>query len=157
MLNKYVSLVLAAALLSGEFAVANASGAQGASRMNTTRQQTAPAPPAETASPTDEAGQAAEVKSAILKLGVGPDARVKLKLRDRSKVQGFISEAGADTFVVVNPKSGVATTVAYPQVGTAKGNNLSQGAKIAISVGISVALTILTYKYGRRRRRGIIF
>lgn len=104
-----------------------------------------------------EAQRAEQVRTEIAKLGTGPDARIKLKLQDNSKVEGYVSEAGADSFVVVNPKNGVATTVAYPQVGTAKGNNLSQGAKIAITIGISVALTILLYKYGRRRRRGIFF
>ena len=100
-----------------------------------------------------EARRAEQVRTEIAKLGTGPDARIKLKLLDKRKVEGYISEAGADTFVVTNPKSGLATTVAYPQVGTAKGNNLSDGAKIAITVGISVALSILYYKYGRRNRR----
>lgn len=103
----------------------------------------------------DEAKRGEEVRAEITKLGTGPGARIKLKLLDGRKVEGFVSEAGPDSFVVVNRKSGLATTVPYPQVGTAKGNNLSQGAKIAISIGISVALTILIYKYGRRRRRGI--
>lgn len=111
---------------------------------------------AQTQTQTDTEAQRAEhVRSEIARLGTGPDARIKLKLLDKRKVEGYVSEAGADTFIVVNPKSGVATTVAYPQVGTAKGNNLSEGAKIVITVGISIALTILLYKYGRRRRRGI--
>ena len=101
----------------------------------------------------DEAQRAEQVRAEIAKLGTGPDARIKLKLLDKRKVEGYVSEAGADTFVVTNPKSGLATTVAYPQVGTAKGNNLSEGARIAITVGIYIALTILLYKYGRRRRR----
>lgn len=103
----------------------------------------------------DEAQRTEQVRAEIAKLGTGPDARIKLKLLDQRKVEGYISEAGADSLVVMNPKNGVATTVAYPQVGTAKGNNLSDGARIAITVGISIALTILLYKYGRRRRRGI--
>ena len=96
-----------------------------------------------------------QVKSEIAKLGTGPDARIKVNLLDRSKVEGYVSEAGPDSFVVLNPKTRVATTVAYPQVATAKGNNLSDGAKIAIAVAVTVGLSILYYKYGRRRRRVI--
>lgn len=102
-----------------------------------------------------QAEEAQKVKAAILSLGTGPEARVKLKLRDKTKMEGYISSAGENSFEVTNPKTGVVTNVAYPQVGTAKGNNLSDGAKIAIAVGLSIALTILYYKFGRRRRRGI--
>lgn len=100
-----------------------------------------------------ETQRVAAVKSEILKLGTGPDARIKLKLRDNTKVEGYVSETNADTFTVVNLKSGMPTVVAYPQVGTAKGNNLSDGARTAIFIGIAVGLTILAIKYGRRRRR----
>jgi hypothetical protein len=37
----------------------------------------------------------------------------------------------------------VATTVPYPQVGKAKGNNLSTGAKIAIGIGVGVGIFLL--------------
>ena len=93
---------------------------------------------------------AEKVKVNILKLGVGEAALVKIKLRDKTKLEGYISEAGEDSFVVTDAKTGVATTVAYPQVQTAKGNNLSTGAKIAIGVGIAVAvLVIIAVSIGR--------
>jgi hypothetical protein len=37
---------------------------------------------------------------------------------------------------------GVATTVAYPQVKQVRGNNLSTGGRIAIGVGLSIALLL---------------
>jgi len=86
---------------------------------------------------------AEKVKVNILKLGVGPEALVRVKLRDKTKLEGYISEAGADSFVVVDAKSGGATTIAYPQVKTVRGNNLSTGAKIAIGVGIVIAVAII--------------
>ncbi|HJR08185.1 MAG TPA: hypothetical protein VJ842_13065 [Pyrinomonadaceae bacterium] len=85
---------------------------------------------------------AEQVKAGILKLGTGTDARVEVKLRDKTKLKGYIGEAGADSFVVVDAKMGVATTVAYPQVKQVRGNNLSTGARIAISVGLSIALLL---------------
>lgn len=86
--------------------------------------------------------RAAAVKTAIAKLGTGENARVEVKLRDETRLKGYIREAGEDGFVLVNAKTGVATTVAYPQVGQASGNNLSTGAKIAIGVGIAAAVCL---------------
>lgn len=84
-----------------------------------------------------------KVRAGILKLGVGPDARVALKLRDRAKLAGFISSASDDSFVVTNLKTGDATTVAYHDVTQVKGNKLSTGASIAIGIAIGVGVTLL--------------
>ena len=87
--------------------------------------------------------RAEKVKAGIFKLGTGPEALVKLKLDDKTKLQGYIGEAGADTFTVIDAKTGMATTVAYPQVRQVQGNNLSKGAKIAIGIGIAVAVLVI--------------
>lgn len=89
-----------------------------------------------------EAQRAEKVRTQLARLGTGSDARVKLVLRDKTKLEGFVSEAGADTFAVTDA-AGKTTTVGYGQVGKAKGNNLSTGAKIAIGAGIGAGVTIL--------------
>lgn len=94
-----------------------------------------------------------DIKFEIRKLGTGPDAKIKLKLVDKTKVEGYVSEANENDFTVVNPKKGTTTTVAYPKVGQAKGNNLSDGVKIALTIAVVAALTFLSFKYGRRNRR----
>jgi hypothetical protein len=86
---------------------------------------------------------AEKVKADVLKLGSGESTRVKVKLRDQGKLEGYISDAGAETFTVTNRKTGVATTVAYPQVKSVQGNNLSTGAKIAIGVGIAASIIFI--------------
>ena len=86
---------------------------------------------------------AEKVKANVLKLGTGESTRVKVKLRDQAKLEGYISDAGAETFTITNRKTGVATTVAYPQVKSVQGNNLSTGAKIAIGVGIAAAVIFI--------------
>ena len=87
---------------------------------------------------------AAKVKEGIGKLGIGENARVEVKLRDKTKLKGYISEAGADGFVVVDAKTGESTRVAYPAVKQVKGNNLHLGIKIAIGVAILfVAIVVL--------------
>ena len=93
---------------------------------------------------------AEKVKEGIGRLGTGPEARVEVKLRDGKKLKGYISEAGENSFVIVDAKSGAASTVPYPQVKQVTGNNLSKGAKIAITVGIVVGLLfLLTVVIGR--------
>ena len=86
---------------------------------------------------------AEKVKTSVLKLGTGEAARVKVKLRDKTKLEGYISAADGEGFTVTNLKTGAATQVAYPQVKSVKGNNLSTKAKIAIGVGIAAAVILL--------------
>ena len=86
---------------------------------------------------------AEKVKVNVLKLGTGESARVKVKLRDQGKLEGYISDVGDETFTVTNRKTGVATTIAYPQVKSVQGNNLSTGAKIAIGVGIAAGIVFI--------------
>ena len=89
-----------------------------------------------------EARRAEKVRAQLTKLGTGEDARVKLELCDKTKLEGYVSELGGESFVVTN-KAGVATTVAYPQVGKVKGHNLTTGEKIIIGVGIGAAIVLL--------------
>ena len=86
---------------------------------------------------------AEKIKANVLKLGIGESARVKVKLRDKTKLEGYISDAGAETFTVTNRETRVATTVAYPDVNSVQGNNLSTGAKIAIGVGIAATIIFI--------------
>ena len=88
-----------------------------------------------------------KVRTSVLKLGTGQSTRVRVKLRDRAKLEGYISNAGEEGFTVTNPKTGVATTVAYPQVKSVQGHNLSSGAKIAIGVGVAAAVIFIILWY----------
>lgn len=103
--------------------------------------------------PNDDEKQAEKTRAEIRKLGTGPDALIELELRDKTKVKGYVSEANDNDFVVVDPNTKTSTTVAYPQVRKAKGNNLSGGVKIALTLAVVAAVTFLSYKYGRRNRR----
>ena len=94
-----------------------------------------------------EEQQQEKLKAGIRRLGIGPDARIKVKLKDKTKISGYISEAGEDSFVVVNAETGKSDIVAYPQVAQAKGNNLSSNEKLAITlvvVGILAVVILLS-------------
>lgn len=95
------------------------------------------------ANPEKEAQFAQKIKSEIARLGTGINARVEVKLRDKTKLKGYISEVGNESFAVVDDKTGSSTTVTYPQVKQVKGNNLSTGAKLAIGVGIAAIVLLI--------------
>jgi hypothetical protein len=84
-----------------------------------------------------------KLKAGIAKLGVGEDARIEVKRRDKSKVAGYLSEVGDQSFVVTDLKTSNAMTVNYTDVVQAKGHNLSTNAKIAIGIGIGVAIALI--------------
>ncbi|MCI0525314.1 MAG: hypothetical protein L0Y75_08645, partial [Acidobacteria bacterium] len=75
-----------------------------------------------------DAQRTEKVKAGIARLGVGNEARVSVKLRDGRKLAGYIKEAGGDSFVIADLKTGATTTVAYPDVTQVKGHHLSKGA-----------------------------
>lgn len=85
---------------------------------------------------------AVKVKAGVAKLGVGREAQVELKLRDRTKLKGFIMEANENSFVVVDSKTLEANTVNYSAIEKIKGNNRSLGIKIAIGVAIVAAVLV---------------
>jgi hypothetical protein len=89
---------------------------------------------------------AGKVKESVLKFGTGQTARVKVKLRDKTRLEGYISTADEERFTVTD-STGMATTVAYLQVKSVQGHNLSTGAKIAIGVGIAAAVLFIILWY----------
>ncbi len=102
--------------------------------------------PISAGSTTEKESQFADkVKASIAKLGTGPEAHVEVKLRDGTRLKGYIVEIAADHFVVADAKTGVTTAVLYPQVKKAKGNNLSTGAQIAIAVVVAVLVIGLIF------------
>lgn len=90
-----------------------------------------------------ETRAAAKVKTNITKLGTGSDALVEVKLRDGTKVKGYVSEINDSTFIVVNDDTATSTEVPYSNAKQVKGNNLSTGKKIAIGVAIGVAVFVV--------------
>lgn len=95
--------------------------------------------------PEKEALFAQKVKAAIVQLGTGQSSQVNLKLRDKTKLTGYISEIGDTSFVVTDLKSAEATTVSYPNVVQVKGNNLSTRTKIIITAAVIAGVAITLY------------
>ena len=121
MLKKVLSLVVVVAVFHVGFCVQTASARSKAEK---------------------QARFAERVKAGIVQLGVGEESYVTVKLRDKTKLAGYISEAREESFVVTSLKTSEATTVAYADVKKVKGHNLSTGAKVAIGVGL-IALAVI--------------
>ena len=81
-----------------------------------------------------EAKFAQKVKAQIAKLGSGTEAKVEVKLKDGTKLKGYVSNIGEESFSVTNDKTGAVSEIPYPQAKQVKGNNLATGWKIAIGV-----------------------
>jgi len=88
------------------------------------------------------------VKQNVSKLGTGTEARVEVKLRNKTKLKGYISQINENSFTVVDEKTGNASEVPYPNAKQVKGNNLSTGVKIAIGIGIVLVIVFLIGAYG---------
>ena len=110
---KHVTVLLVAVLVFNSVAVAQATQTQGAS-------------------------QAAKVKTEVQKRGTGEKSRVKLRLRNKAEVKGYISKIEDASFDVTDKKTGRATTIPYADVERVQGVGLSKGAKIGIIAGAAV-------------------
>jgi hypothetical protein len=86
---------------------------------------------------------AQRVRRAVFQLGIGPKATIRVTLHDKTKLSGYVSEAGADTFTIIDSKSSADVPIAYTEVSEVKGRNLSTGAKIAIGVAVGVGAFFL--------------
>ena len=79
----------------------------------------------------------------IQKRGVGEKSRVKVRLRDKSEVKGYVSQIDAASFQVTDKKTGRVSTITYDTVDRVRGGGLSRGAKIAIGVGVGAAAVVI--------------
>ena len=88
-------------------------------------------------------GQAARVRTAVEKRGVGEMSRVKVTLNNKTQVKGYISKIDETSFGVTDIRTRQSTTIPYADVEKVGGPGLSKGAKIGIAVGVGVAVTAL--------------
>ena len=90
---------------------------------------------------------AERARAAVAKVGVGEKARVEVKLPDNTKVKGYVSEAGADSFKVMDAKTGTIRTFNYADVAQVKkrGGGLSATTKAIIWGGVAAGVAITLY------------
>lgn len=96
---------------------------------------------------SESALRAEQAKIKVAKIGTGQSARVEVKLRDNTKLKGYISEAGSDSFTVTDRKTGASQAVAYTDVTNVKkqGGGLSSRTKWIITGAALTAGAIVLY------------
>jgi hypothetical protein len=97
-----------------------------------------------------ELQMATKVKENIAKLGTGEAAKVKLTLKDKTKLEGYVSQTGEDSFTVTDSQTRQETQIEYWQVKKMKGNNFSTGARIAIGIGVGLAVLVIAVLANRK-------
>jgi hypothetical protein len=83
-----------------------------------------------------EGERAANAKSEVQKRGIGERSRVKVTLRNKTEVKGYISQIDTNSFEVTDKKSGQSTTIPYEDAMRVRRNGMSTAAKIAIGAGV---------------------
>ena len=79
------------------------------------------------------------VKADVLKRGTGKNKRLEVKRLDGTKLKGYVSQAGEDSFTLVERESRQPVVIAYNEVAKVK-NRSSGGDKIAfIVIGAAAA------------------
>jgi hypothetical protein len=89
-----------------------------------------------------KAEHTAKVRDNMLRLGAGPHTRIEITRRDGTRLKGIVTAADETSFTVVDAE-GRTTQVPYDDVTKVKGQNLATGWKIAIGVGIGLAVVLL--------------
>ena len=86
-----------------------------------------------------------KIKTKVLKMGVGVNARVAVKLRDNTQFSGYISDAGQDSFTVVERGTGFNKTVSYADTQSVKKAGSGVSVKTLIILGAVAAGAAVTW------------
>ena len=91
----------------------------------------------------EEVDSAEKARISVAGMGVGKDARVEVKLRDNTKLKGYVSEVEEDSFTVTD-KTGISRTVAYADVAkvSKQGNGWSTGTKAIVGAAVAAGAII---------------
>jgi hypothetical protein len=88
---------------------------------------------------------AAKARAKVAKIGVGQTGKVEVKLRDQSKVKGYISDMQQDSFTVFERDTGAGRSVAYADVAEVKRPGGGLSAKSWALIGAAAAGAIVTW------------
>jgi len=91
----------------------------------------------------NQTSSADKIKRIIIKAGVGEKARVKVTLRDGTKLAGYVNEARENDFTLTDKTTKNSVTVLYADTVKIKRNRFSTAAKIGIGIGIGIAAYVV--------------
>ena len=88
---------------------------------------------------------AAKARAKVAKIGIGQNAKVEVKLRDQSRIKGYIQELQQDSFTVVERDTGVTRNVAYADALEVKRSSGGLSTKGWAIIGAAAAGAIVTW------------
>jgi len=92
-----------------------------------------------------DAELAAKSRAKVAKIGVGQNAKVEVKLRDESRIKGYVNEVHQDSFTVVERETGVSRSVAYADAMDVKRSGGGLSTKGWAIIGAAAAGAIVTW------------
>jgi hypothetical protein len=92
-----------------------------------------------------DAELAAKARAKVARIGVGQNTKVEVKLRDQSRIKGYISEVQQDSFSVVERETGVSRSVAYADAMEVKRSSGGLSTKSWAIIGAAAAGAIVTW------------
>ncbi|HEY8186587.1 MAG TPA: hypothetical protein VIF64_10975 [Pyrinomonadaceae bacterium] len=94
---------------------------------------------------TNDTEATEKVRTKVQKIGIGPNARVEVKLRDKTPLKGYISAADQDSFTVLDNKTGSTRTVSYADTSSVKKASSGWSSKNWIILGAAVVGAAVTW------------
>lgn len=105
--------------------------------------------PASDAHTTQDSAQVKKVRTEIQNYE-NAKKKVRVTLRIGNELKGYVSQSGDVSFDLTE-RSGYKSTLSYEDVEKVQGAGLGRGAKIAIVVGIAMAVTAVVFVIGFKR------
>jgi hypothetical protein len=87
-----------------------------------------------------------KIRAKVARIGVGSKARATVKLKNGTKLKGYIAEARADDFVLRDRQTNDPHTIAYDEVAKVDktgGHSRARNITIGVAIGVGVTLAIL--------------
>ncbi len=107
---------------------------------------------------TDKSSKSiAKIKTKVMARSTGEKKRVEVKMSDGTKLKGYISQAGEDSFTLTDSKTNQTTVIAYRDVKKIN-NSWSTGNKIALAIvggaAATAAIVLGSFIFIRCRNEG---
>lgn len=83
-------------------------------------------------------------RASVERLGIGKNAGTEITLHDKRKLKGYVGSTAADSFTLVDKKSGTSQTIAYVDVASVKKahRGLKTSTWIIIAGGAAAAVIV---------------
>lgn len=86
------------------------------------------------------------IKSKVARIGVGAKAKATIRLKNGTKVKGYIAQVQEDDFVIRDRKTDAPTTIRYVdvlKVEENRGHSTARNVAIGVAAGVGAVLAII--------------